>query len=234
MRIRTIKPDFWKSEDIATLSTEAKLLALGLLNYADDEGYFNANHSLIKAELFALSEIKNLEKLLNELVKIGYIEIKQHQNLKSYGKVIKFTTHQKVNRPYPSKIKELFEFSESSVNTHGTINERSLQERKGKEKEIEKEGEEETRKKYIDEYKNTLDKKVLSLSPNRIKCLNKFIAKHNLDDFKAVLNKIKASVFLSESSFCDIDWIIKEDNFIKIMEGKYDNKQTNQKVAHWN
>jgi hypothetical protein len=134
MRIRTIKPEFWKSEEISTLSNEAKLLAIGILNYADDEGYFNANYALIKAELFPLNEVKNIEKLLSELIKINYIEIRQHENTKSYGRVVKFNEHQRVNRPYASKIKDLFEFTEHSLNAHGIITEHSLQERKGKER----------------------------------------------------------------------------------------------------
>ncbi|HBS0572930.1 TPA: DnaT-like ssDNA-binding domain-containing protein, partial [Klebsiella pneumoniae] len=46
-RIRTIKPEFWTDEDMAEVSEPACLLAIGLLNYADDEGYFNANPKLI-------------------------------------------------------------------------------------------------------------------------------------------------------------------------------------------
>ncbi len=38
-RIRTIKPTFWTDEDMADISEAACLLAIGLLNYADDEGY---------------------------------------------------------------------------------------------------------------------------------------------------------------------------------------------------
>nr|MBF6067360.1 primosomal protein [Klebsiella pneumoniae] len=36
-RIRTIKPEFWTDEDMAEVSEPACLLAIGLLNYADDE-----------------------------------------------------------------------------------------------------------------------------------------------------------------------------------------------------
>ena len=55
MRIRTIKPEFWSSLDLAPLSEPALLLAAGLLNYADDEGYFVADERLIRA---ALQKIK--------------------------------------------------------------------------------------------------------------------------------------------------------------------------------
>ena len=55
-RIRTIKPEFWTDEDMAALDPYTRLLAIGLLNYADDEGYFNANPALVKAAVFPLDE----------------------------------------------------------------------------------------------------------------------------------------------------------------------------------
>ena len=36
-RIRTIKPEFWRDEDLSGLPAETALLAIGLLNHADDE-----------------------------------------------------------------------------------------------------------------------------------------------------------------------------------------------------
>jgi len=51
-RIRTIKPDFWRDESLAMVSPEACLLAIGLLNHCDDEGYFNANPKLVESDIF--------------------------------------------------------------------------------------------------------------------------------------------------------------------------------------
>jgi hypothetical protein len=39
-RIRTIKPEFWRSEDLCSLPEATHMLAAALLNYADDEGFF--------------------------------------------------------------------------------------------------------------------------------------------------------------------------------------------------
>ena len=39
-RIRTIKPDFWKHEDLSALPEITHMLAAALLNHADDEGFF--------------------------------------------------------------------------------------------------------------------------------------------------------------------------------------------------
>jgi hypothetical protein len=53
-RIRTIKPEFWRHEDLSALPEATHMLAAQLLNYADDYGYFNANPALIKAEVSPL------------------------------------------------------------------------------------------------------------------------------------------------------------------------------------
>lgn len=118
-RIRTIKPEFWLDEDLAEVSAEAVLLAIGLLNQADDEGYFKANPKLIQAAIFPLRELsQNIHGILNELSNIGYITLKTGSDGKEYGLVTNFSKHQKINRPSASKIKALMEFSEDSVSPH--------------------------------------------------------------------------------------------------------------------
>jgi hypothetical protein len=107
-RIRTIKPEFWRSESMASVSPEACLLAVGLLNCADDEGYFLANPSLLKADVFPLRELSgSIPDLLQQLSRIGYIELFVDSVGKSYGRVVNFLIHQSINKPTPSKIKDL-------------------------------------------------------------------------------------------------------------------------------
>lgn len=132
MRIRTIKPAFWKNEELASVSSDACLLAIGLLNYADDEGYFNANPALIKADIFPIRELSaTIPELLSELSKHKYIELFTGSDNKNYGKVTKFVEHQYINRPTPSKIKELFLIPNNSLIPHGDVT--AGRERKGKE-----------------------------------------------------------------------------------------------------
>lgn len=107
-RIRTIKPTFWTDEDMAEVSEAACLLAIGLLNYADDEGYFNANPKLIKAAVFPLREpYGSIPVLLQELSNCGYIRLFSAQNGKRFGLIINFTKHQVINKKTISKIKEM-------------------------------------------------------------------------------------------------------------------------------
>jgi DNA replication protein DnaT len=132
-RIRTIKPEFYQDEDLACVSESAFILAAGLLNQADDEGYFRAHPGLIKAGVFPLREPSvSIHDMLIELSNIGYIRLFDGSDGKKYGVITGFVKHQKVNRPTPSKIKELQEFNEDSVSAHGGLT--IGKERKGKER----------------------------------------------------------------------------------------------------
>lgn len=53
MRIRSIKPEFWRSSDVSALDLEDRLLYVGLWSYVDDNGVGLDRLSLITADLFA-------------------------------------------------------------------------------------------------------------------------------------------------------------------------------------
>ena len=53
MRIRAIKPEFWRSQDISNLDIETRLLFIGLWSYVDDNGVGQDRDALIAADLFA-------------------------------------------------------------------------------------------------------------------------------------------------------------------------------------
>jgi hypothetical protein len=134
MRIRTLKPGFFSSEDLSSISPESHLLAAGVLCISDDSGFFNANPALIKADVFPLRETSvSIQDMLSELVRVGYVRIGTGEDRRRYGQVVKFTEHQRINRPTPSKIKDLRIEWDASMSTHGAISEDSPLERKGKE-----------------------------------------------------------------------------------------------------
>lgn len=114
-RIRTIKPGFFANEGLATVSEPAQILAGGLLCYADDEGYFNANPLLVKAAVFPLREpSESIPLMLDALAKIGYVRFGVGRDGRRYGYIIKFSEHQKVSHAIPSKIKTLIAIWEDS------------------------------------------------------------------------------------------------------------------------
>jgi hypothetical protein len=111
MRIRALKPEFHSSFSIARLSEPAVILAIGLLNHSDDQGYFEADPRLIKAAIFPLREpSRSITGMLTELVREEYIQVRTAKNGRLVGKVVNFLKHQKINNPSKfSKIKPDFE-----------------------------------------------------------------------------------------------------------------------------
>lgn len=107
-RIRTLKPEFWTHEELSALPESTHMLAAALLNYADDEGYFNANPMLIKAACSPLREPSvKIPESLQSLQTMGYLEIGTAPDGKRYGRIVHFLTHQKVSHPAKSKIKDI-------------------------------------------------------------------------------------------------------------------------------
>lgn len=108
-RIRTIKPEFHSHEELSALPPETHLFAGALVNYADDEGYFNANPVLVKAGTNPLRNDKTVVvDMLAQLERMGYIEVRRCGN-KNYGKVLTFELHQRVSHATASKLKSRFE-----------------------------------------------------------------------------------------------------------------------------
>lgn len=125
-RIRTVKPDFFQHEELSALPIEAHMLAAGLLCYADDEGYFNANAGLVRAAVFPLRDCSHtIPGMFLHLSKVGYLRLGKTADGKSYGHITKFLDHQRVNKPYPSKIKDLQIVWDDSRNGVGMVEERS-------------------------------------------------------------------------------------------------------------
>ena len=105
MRIRSIKPEFWRSPDIVQLSLEDRLLFIGLWSYVDDNGVGRDEEALIAADLFphdlsvsphgVLKRIHGGLKRLSEAGLITRYIVKSRQ----FFEVRTWERHQKINRP---------------------------------------------------------------------------------------------------------------------------------------
>lgn len=112
MRIRTIKPEFWTNEPMSSLQPLARLLAIGLLNLSDDEGYFPASTAIIRGSIFPFMDDSSIiPVLLLELYNIGYIDVGTCKDGKLIGRVVKFSEHQVISHFKESKIKVVVTFS---------------------------------------------------------------------------------------------------------------------------
>lgn len=117
MRIRTVKPEFWTDEQMSTRSEYARLLAIALLNYSDDDGYFLANPILIRGACFPfLEDSKKIPRSIQELSEIGFLEIGLLDDGRQVGKIVNFRKHQRIDKPQVSKLKEKSQFQEHSKN----------------------------------------------------------------------------------------------------------------------
>lgn len=134
MRIRTIKPEFWMHEGLCNCSEFTRLLAIALLNWSDDEGYFMANPVLIRGQIFPfLDDSKIIPRSLQDLSRVGWITIGKDDQGRDVGMVKNFGKHQRVDKPKPSCIKGNFQIQDQSKINPGLIQDESKEEGNGKE-----------------------------------------------------------------------------------------------------
>jgi hypothetical protein len=103
VRIRSIRPEFWTSEDIARLDWHDRLIFIGLWSYVDDNGVGRDVEPLITAALFPLDDSFSEASLrvhgaLKRLHAGGQIS-RYEVDGKPFLHVSTFSTHQKINRP---------------------------------------------------------------------------------------------------------------------------------------
>jgi len=248
-RIRTIKPEFWRSEALSNLPEATHMLAAALLNYADDDGFFNANPRLIQAECCPLREPSvSIHDSLIHLSNIGYLQLGSGHDGRRYGHIVNFSTHQKINRPTPSKINSLDIVWDDSVRIHGTLTEYSLPEQGTGNREQGKEGI------YTEPNGSVVKTEVLSsededeidiafenwnitaetlglpqamkLTKRRRSQLRQRLKENGgLDGWNEALVAIQSSPFLLGQSAsgwrADIDFLLQPSSFLKVIEGAY-------------
>lgn len=99
-RIRSIKPEFWSSEQVMECSPMARLLFIGLWNFCDDGGNHVASAKTVKAEIFPGDDISSsdVQRMLDELSSNSLIAFYANGD-KQYLHVTGWRKHQKIDRP---------------------------------------------------------------------------------------------------------------------------------------
>ncbi|WP_131535522.1 hypothetical protein [Pedobacter nototheniae] len=109
-RIRTIKPDFFKHEDLSELSPMVRLLFIGLWTQADREGKLEDRPKRLKIEIFPYDDF-DINEGLNALQNAGFILRYSVENANSestmlaqcknsastFIKILSFVKHQQPN-----------------------------------------------------------------------------------------------------------------------------------------
>ena len=127
MRRRVIDPNFWTDSKITELSFNARLLYIGLWQYADDEGLFIEDLKNIKMTLFPDQNFP-LQNVYGELIEAGFFRFGRFtdnsvsaQTTTKIVEIRHFKDHQTINRPTPSKLRDVVTFNDDSLNTHSQV-----------------------------------------------------------------------------------------------------------------
>lgn len=102
-RIRSIKPEFWTSEQVMECSPNARLLFIGMWNFCDDAGRHPASPKQIKALVFPADDftVDDIRRMLdelstNDLIRLYAVDGKEYFSVTGWR-------HQKIDRPQPAK-----------------------------------------------------------------------------------------------------------------------------------
>lgn len=98
-RIRTVKPEFWTSEQVVECSPHARLLFIGLWNFCDDGGVHAASVSRLRMEVFPGDDftLEQVKGWIKELLRVGLLE-EYDVNGTVYWRVTGWK-HQKIDQP---------------------------------------------------------------------------------------------------------------------------------------
>lgn len=102
-RIRSIKPEFWSSEQVMECSVTARLMFIGMWNFADDLGRIPLSVKSIKAKVFPSDE------MASEIILGMIAELSRNGLLQPYTvdgvEFLQITGwhHQRIDKPQPAK-----------------------------------------------------------------------------------------------------------------------------------
>lgn len=116
-RIRSIKPEFFRDEKVQRLPVPARLLMIGLISHADDEGRLDGDPRAVNSQVFPhdgfhAAKVNAWLALIDEK---GLI-YRYHAIGIDWIEIVNWSKHQKINKANPSTIP-----SYESVNGNSSI-----------------------------------------------------------------------------------------------------------------
>ena len=230
-RIRYLKPDFFKDEDLKELKFVTRLVFQGLWIQADKKGRGEDRPERLKVEIMPYDKVdidKEMAKLAQKKKHSGKPFIVRYTiNEQKYYQILEWAKHQKPHNTeresiIPTPNNEQVTVKEPLNNGYETT-------LKGMEKGMEKGVDCNV---YMDKWNTLLPTKVRDLTSSRREHLQARIKEKNFtENFDLICQKISSSEFLmgkNERKWkATFDWIIKNDtNYIKILEDRYGNKKS--------
>jgi hypothetical protein len=109
-RKRMIDPSFWIDEKLGTVEPFVRLLFMGLISQADDEGRLNGHPALIKSLIFPYDHEITIESVESWLVLLSSPDrkliVRYEVDHQKYILIPNFKKHQTINKPQKSKLPE--------------------------------------------------------------------------------------------------------------------------------
>lgn len=243
MRRRIIDPAFWTDSKITSLSFITRLLYIGLWQYADDEGLFVEDIKAIKMTLFPDQKFP-IETSYRELASNDFFRFGT-ANGNRIVEIRHFSDHQTINRPTPSKLRDIVDFSEDSLSPHSQVKIREEKLREVKRREVNNTSHlgNGASPKFAAEdlialYNETVNDNfsaVEKISEGRLKKARQYLKQFPQPEFwLEVFKELNRSSFLAgktnnpghESFRASFDWLLSKgkdgtENAVKVYEGKY-------------
>jgi len=99
-RIRSVKPEYWTSEQVMNMSRDARLLFIGLWNFCDDNGIHPASALSLKAEVLPGDTLTadQVMVFIDEMIEQGLVE-EYEAHGRSFWRVTGWRRHQRIDQP---------------------------------------------------------------------------------------------------------------------------------------
>lgn len=95
-RIRTVKPEFWTDSTIVQLTPYARLLYIGMWNFADDYGCIDDDPLQLKLQILPADDV-DPETLITELLESGRVTRCANDEGQTFLRIRTWDRHQKVD-----------------------------------------------------------------------------------------------------------------------------------------
>lgn len=244
-RIRSIKPDFFRDEDLAVFSFAHRLLFIGLWNLSDRRGLLEDRPRRIHADLFPFDPSLDVDAMLTDLAEgLRPFILRYTVNGRRFIAVINFLKHQ---RPHKTEPESVIPQPDAADNLHSPLddeqstllNARKGREGKGNDQGREGKGEGVTRLSPLRASPETLSAawndltsrpipQCRELTAQRRTSAQKRLEERDLAEWQIVIGRINASAFCRGENargwVATFDWLLKPDTAVKVLEGKYDTR----------
>ena len=261
-RIRTIKPEFWTSEQVVECSPTARLLFVGIWNFCDDGGIHPASERRVKMEVFPGDDftVEQIRGFIDELIQQRLL-IEYEADGSVFWLVNGFTKHQKIDKPtcrFPEPdaetLKAVLDMNSATIRRVVGEESTTAHPRKGREsKGMESKGREGRERavpacpaqEITSQFNSTFGMKCQLTRKRHGQLRARWQDAWWRDNWRTALERAGPSRFLNGDNDrgwkIDLEFFLKPDTAAKILEGKYDNRAgtqpngrptTNQSIAN--